>query len=208
MGVDTSFDLAKLHASVVHWVTEDTHQGCFVTDVQLRVVLWNRWMELHSGRSAAEVLGRSLLELYPDVGDREIKEYYQSALEGRVTILAHALHRYIIALPPTNSRSRLCSDAAERPHRPARRWRAVVGTVTIVEDVSDRLASESVLRKQIEAQQLARGTGRERAPRQRRIPLDALARDSHTAQRGPRLGTHPDRPRGRSIGRCSTARCT
>ena len=33
----------------------------------------------------------------------------------------------------------------------------LVGTVTIVEDVSDRLASESVLRKQIEAQQLARG---------------------------------------------------
>ena len=103
MGVDTSLELAKLHASVVHWVTEDTHQGCFVTDVQLRVVLWNRWMELHSGRSASEVLGRSLLDLYPDVGDREIKEYYQSALEGRVTILAHALHRYIIALPPTNS---------------------------------------------------------------------------------------------------------
>ena len=33
----------------------------------------------------------------------------------------------------------------------------LVGTVTIIEDVSDRLASESVLRKQIEAQQLARG---------------------------------------------------
>ena len=46
MGVDTSFDLARLNASVVHWVTEDTHQGCFVTDVQLRVVLWNRWWML------------------------------------------------------------------------------------------------------------------------------------------------------------------
>ena len=41
MGVDTSFDLAKLHASVVHWVTEDTHQGCFVTDLQLRVESFN-----------------------------------------------------------------------------------------------------------------------------------------------------------------------
>ena len=42
MGVDTSLELAKLHASVVHWVTEDTNQGCFVTDLQLRIVLWNR----------------------------------------------------------------------------------------------------------------------------------------------------------------------
>jgi signal transduction histidine kinase/ActR/RegA family two-component response regulator len=157
MGVDTSFELAKLHASVVRWVTEDTHQGCFVTDVQLRVVLWNRWMELHSGRSASEVLGRSLLELYPDVGDREIKEYYQSALEGRVTILAHALHRYIIALPPTNSDLGFAHMPQSGRIGPLDDAGVLVGTVTIVEDVSDRLASESVLRKQIEAQQLARG---------------------------------------------------
>jgi signal transduction histidine kinase/ActR/RegA family two-component response regulator len=157
MGVDTSFELAKLHASVVRWVTEDTHQGCFVTDVQLRVVLWNRWMELHSGRSASEVLGRSLLELYPDVGEREIKEYYQSALEGRVTILAHALHRYIIALPPTNSDLGFAHMPQSGRIGPLDDAGVLVGTVTIVEDVSDRLASESVLRKQIEAQQLARG---------------------------------------------------
>ena len=157
MGVDTSFELAKLHASVVRWVTEDTHQGCFVTDVQLRVVLWNRWMELHSGRSASEVLGRSLLDLYPDVGDREIKEYYQSALEGRVTILAHALHRYIIALPPTNSDLGFAHMPQSGRIGPLDDAGVLVGTVTIVEDVSDRLASESVLRKQIEAQQLARG---------------------------------------------------
>jgi signal transduction histidine kinase/ActR/RegA family two-component response regulator len=157
MGLDTSLELAKLHASVVHWVTEDTHQGCFVTDVQLRVVLWNRWMERHSGRSASEVLGRSLLDLYPDVGDREIKEYYQSALEGRVTILAHALHRYIIALPPTNSDLGFAHMPQSGRIGPLDDAGVLVGTVTIVEDVSDRLASESVLRKQIEAQQLARG---------------------------------------------------
>jgi signal transduction histidine kinase len=156
MGVETSFDLVKLNASVVRWVTEDTHQGCFVTDVQLRVVLWNRWMELHSGRSAAEVLGRSLLEVYPDVGEREIKEYYQSALEGRVTILSHALHRYIVALPPTNADLGFAHMPQSGRIGPLDDNGVLVGTVTIVEDVSDRLASESALRKQIEAQQLAR----------------------------------------------------
>ncbi len=156
MGVDTSFDVAKLNASVVRWVTEDTHQGCFVTDVQLRVVLWNRWMELHSGRSASEVLGRSLLEVYPDVAERDINEYYQSALEGRVTILSHALHRYIIALPPTNPDLGFVQMPQSGRIGPLDDHGVLVGTVTIVEDVSDRLASESALRKQIEAQQLAR----------------------------------------------------
>jgi signal transduction histidine kinase/ActR/RegA family two-component response regulator len=156
MGVETSLDFARLNASVVRWVTEDTHQGCFVTDVQLRVVLWNRWMELHSGRSQSEVLGRSLLELYPDVGEREIKEYYQSALEGRVTILSHALHRYLVALPPTNPDLGFAHMPQSGRIGPLDDAGVLVGTVTIVEDVSDRLASESVLRKQIEAQQLAR----------------------------------------------------
>ena len=49
-----------------------------------------------------------------------IKEYYQNALEGRVTIVSHGLHRYLVALPPTNPDLGFASDAAERPHRPAR----------------------------------------------------------------------------------------
>ena len=156
MGVDTSFDVARLHASVVRCVTEDTHQGFFVTDTQLRVVLWNRWMEIHSGRAAAEVLGRSLLELYPDVGEREIKEYYQSALEGRVTILSHALHRYLVALPPSIPDAGFAHMPQSGRIDPLIDAGVPVGTVTTIEDVSDRIASETALRKQIEAQQIAR----------------------------------------------------
>jgi signal transduction histidine kinase/CheY-like chemotaxis protein len=156
MGVDTSFDLVKLHASVVRCVTEDTHQGFFVTDTQLHVVLWNRWMEIHSGRTAAEVLGRSLLELYPDIGEREIKEYYQSALDGRVTILSHALHRYLLALPPSVPDAGFAHMPQSGRIDPLIDAGVLVGTVTTIEDVSDRLASETALRKQIEAQQLAR----------------------------------------------------
>ena len=156
MDVDTSFDLSKLHASVVRCVSEDTHQGFFVTDTQLRIVLWNRWMEIHSGRAAAEVVGRSLLELYPDVGEREIKEYYQSALEGRVTVLSHALHRFLLALPPSNPDAGFAHMPQSGRIDPLVDAGVLVGTVTIIEDVSDRIASESALRKQIEAQQLAR----------------------------------------------------
>ena len=156
MGVDTSFDVARLNASVVRCVTEDTHQGFFVTDVQLRIVLWNRWMEIHSGRAAAEVLGRSLLEMFPDVGEREIKEYYQSALEGRVTILSHALHRFLVALPPTHADTAIAHMPQSGRIGPLIDDGVLVGTVTIIEDVSDRLASESELRRRIEAQQVAR----------------------------------------------------
>src|SRR5262245_20406041 len=156
MDVDASLDLARLHASVVRSVSEDTHQGFFVTDAQLRVVLWNRWMEIHSGRSAAEVLGRSLLELYPDVAEREIKDYYQSALEGKVTVLSNALTRFVLALPPTNPDAGIPHMPQSGRIDPLIDGDAVIGATTTIEDVSDRIASESALRKQIEAQQLAR----------------------------------------------------
>jgi signal transduction histidine kinase/ActR/RegA family two-component response regulator len=156
MGVDTSFDSHRLHASVVRWVSEDTHQGFFVTDAQLRVVLWNRWMEIHSCRTASDVVGRSLLELFPDVAERGIKEYYQSALEGRVTILSHVLHRFVVALPPTNVDLGFSHMPQSGRIGPLTDAGVLVGTVTTVEDVSDRIASESTLRKQIESQRLAR----------------------------------------------------
>lgn len=156
MGVDASLDLARLHASVVRSVQEDTHQGFFVTDVQLRLVLWNRWMEIHSGRGASEVLGRSLLDVYPDVAEREIKDYYQSALEGKVTVLSHALHRFMLALPPTDPDAGFAHMPQSGRIDPLIDGGVVIGTATTIEDVSDRIASESALRKQIEAQQLAR----------------------------------------------------
>jgi len=175
MGVDASLDLGRLHASVVRCLTEDTHQGFFATDPQLRVVLWNRWMEIHSGRASADVVGRPLEELYPDVSARGIKEYYQSALEGRVTILSHALHRFILALPATTADTGSLQMPQSGRIGPLLEGGELVGTVTIIEDVSDRIASERTLRKQIDAQQTARAI----AEKALRVKDDFLSTLSH-----------------------------
>jgi signal transduction histidine kinase/ActR/RegA family two-component response regulator len=179
MGVDTSADLARLHASVARCVAEDTHQGFFVTDAELRVVLWNRWMEIHSGRTAADVLGRALGDLYPEVVERGIKEYYDSALEGRVTILSHVLHRFVVALPPTNVDLGFPHMPQSGRIGPLSEAGVLVGTVTIIEDVSDRIASESTLRKQIESQRLARAIA-EKALRAKDEFLSTLSHEIRT----------------------------
>jgi PAS domain S-box-containing protein len=178
MAVDTTLDFAKLHASVVRSVTEDTHQGFFATDAQLRIVLWNRWMEINSGRMASDVLGRPLVELYPDVAERGIKEYYQSALEGRVTMLSHALHRFVLALPSPNADVGSFMPQSGRIG-PLTDAGVLVGTATIVEDVSDRIASEGALRKQIEAQQAARAIA-EKALRVKDEFLSTLSHEIRT----------------------------
>jgi PAS domain S-box-containing protein len=158
MSSDLSLDIERLQAAVAHWLSHETQRGIFVTDQEFRLVVWNQWMELHSGRPASEVLGNSLFDLYPEAATRGIREYYDGALGGAVNMLSHAFHRFLLALPPTNPDL----GGAEMPQSahigPLTLDGTVVGTVTVIDDVSDRLATESALRKQIEAQRRARAT--------------------------------------------------
>ena len=158
MATELSLDVNRLQAALAHWLSHETQRGVFVTDPQFRLVIWNQWMEMHSGRSSSDVVGCSLFDLYPETATRGIREYYEEAVDGSVTVLSHAFHRYLLALPPTNTEL----GAAEMPQTahigPLSLDGTVVGTITIVEDVSDRLATEIALRRQIEAQRRARAT--------------------------------------------------
>jgi signal transduction histidine kinase/CheY-like chemotaxis protein len=158
MASNVSHDTGRLDAALAHWLSHETLRGVFVTDAQFRLVVWNQWMEIHSGRLSTDVIGRSLFELYPEAATRGIREYYEGAVEGSVTVLSHAFHRFLLALPPTNSEL----GAAEMPQSahigPLNLDGSVIGTVTVIDDVSDRLATEHALRKQIEAQRRARAT--------------------------------------------------
>jgi signal transduction histidine kinase len=158
MAPNVSLESGRLDAALAHWLSREAQRGVFVTDAQFRLVVWNQWMEIHSGRLSSDVIGCSLFELYPEAATRGIREYYEGAIEGSVSVLSHAFHRFLLALPPTNPEL----GAAEMPQSahigPLNLDGSVLGTVTIIDDVSDRLATEHALRKQIEAQRRARAT--------------------------------------------------
>ncbi|HUK33967.1 MAG TPA: histidine kinase dimerization/phospho-acceptor domain-containing protein, partial [Vicinamibacterales bacterium] len=149
---------ALVHAALARWFSELTHEGLFATDADLRVVVWNRWMEIHTRRMAAEVIGRPLFQLYPDLVSRGIDARYHDALrDGRVSTLSYSLHGYIIPVAPTGVDLGLPEMPQSGRIAPLRDDdSAVTGTVTAIQNVSERLASDAELRKQIEAQKLAR----------------------------------------------------
>jgi signal transduction histidine kinase/ActR/RegA family two-component response regulator len=158
MQSELSLDVAKLQPALVHWLANDSLRGVFVTDTEFRLVVWNQWMESHSGHPSSEVLGRSLFDLYPEAATRGIREYYEGAVDGAVTVLSHALHRHVIPLPPTNP-DLAYSEMPQSGHiGPLSHEGTVIGTVTVIDDVSERLATEIALRQQIEAQRRARAT--------------------------------------------------
>jgi signal transduction histidine kinase/ActR/RegA family two-component response regulator len=156
MADDRAAEAQRLPAALVRWFSELTYQGLFATDRDLRVILWNHWMEIHSHRAADEVLGRPLTELYPDLCSRGLEQYYEDALTGHISVMSHGLHRYVLRLPPTNRDLGFTEMPQSGRIGPLSDGETVIGTVTVLEDVSDRLASDAALRRQIDVQQMAR----------------------------------------------------
>ena len=148
-------DETAVQAALVRWFTDESRHGFFVTDRQFRVIAWNHWMELHSGYSAAEAQGRLIFDLFEDMTARGLDEYYESALAGRVTVSSHGLHRYLLPFAATNP-SLPFSQMPQSGHiGPLSNGGEIIGTVTVLEDVSERLATEAQLRTQIDAHRIA-----------------------------------------------------
>ena len=146
-----------MQAALARWFTEESRHGFFATDRQFRIIAWNHWMEVHSGYSASEAQGRLIFELFEDIVDRGLGEYYEGALEGHVSVSSHGLHRYLLPLPATNPALPFTQMPQSGHIGPLSNGTEIIGTVTVLEDVSERLATEAQLRTQIEAQQIATG---------------------------------------------------
>jgi signal transduction histidine kinase len=162
--------------ALTRWFAELNHQGIFATDAEIRVTMWNRWMELHSGLTRGDVLGRSLVELFPDLADRGLDQYYQLARAGQISLISFGLHKYVLPLPQTNPDLGLQFMPQSARIGPLWEQDTVSGTVTLIDDVSDRLGTELELRRQIQAQQLARATA-ERALRAKDEFLSTLSHE-------------------------------
>lgn len=73
--------------------------GAVVLDRERRVVLWNRWMALHSGRPAAEVLGRNFFVVFPELAGKRMDSAVQQALRDNFpAVLSQTLHKAPIPL--------------------------------------------------------------------------------------------------------------
>lgn len=153
----SSLDTQLLNAAVLRWVDLLAQQGIFTTDRDLVIRSWNRWLEDNTGHLASDVVGRRLFDALPDLEARGFAGYYEGALSGQLKVLAHALHRYIVPVV----------DPEERDVRQSGRITpleidgAVVGTITVIEDVTERVMNERELRAQIEASDRARALAEE-----------------------------------------------
>ena len=78
--------------------------GVLLLDANRRIARWNRWLEIASGKAASGVLGKTLEQVFGDIGDEhdvkrpEISNEMVLELEGSTTI-RDLETRYNIILP-------------------------------------------------------------------------------------------------------------
>jgi PAS domain S-box-containing protein len=153
----SSVDSQLLNAAVLRWLDTLAQQGIFTTDRDLIIRSWNRWLEEHTGHAAADMVGRPLFDAIPDLDGRGFAVYYESALAGQLKVLAHGLHRYIVPVVDREERDVRQSGRIT----PLEIGNSIVGTITVIEDVTERVMNERELRTQIEASDHARGLAEE-----------------------------------------------
>ncbi|HEX6185532.1 MAG TPA: ATP-binding protein [Pyrinomonadaceae bacterium] len=172
-----------LNAALLRWMNDLAGQGILITDANLKICAWNRWLEEHSELSASEVLGRNLLEVYTVLETRRLDRQYKWVLEGQTRVLSQRLHGHLLPLPTDASMSGFAEMQQTARISPliADDGR-VIGTLTVIEDVTERVAREAELQAQVDArtQALAREkAAREEAEEANRLKDEFLATVSH-----------------------------
>jgi signal transduction histidine kinase/ActR/RegA family two-component response regulator len=148
---------SALDVAVAHWFEELDDRGVFITDDRLIVRRWNHWLGAQTGRRADEVIGKPLLSLYPTLVDRGVDRYYRDALGGEVRILSERFHKFLLPITRNFHGAGLTEMAQTARIEPLCDGAgAVIGTITLIEDVTERVIAERELRNQIAASEQAR----------------------------------------------------
>jgi PAS domain S-box-containing protein len=164
-----------LSAAAQRWFAELDDRGVFITDDRLIIRRWNPWLAAQTGRTAEDTVGRPLLELYPALVERGVDRYYRDALGGEVRILSERFHKFLLPITRNFHGTGVTEMAQTARIEPLTDNGTVVGTITLIEDVTERVIAERELRNQIAASEQARRIAEEAS----RLKDEFLATLSH-----------------------------
>ena len=117
--------------------------GIFTTDIHLVVRTWDAWLEHVTSRTAREVLGKPLPEVFPEIRSRGLIAALRRVLDnGAVELLAPALHEYLIACPPGAGARKFQLMQQRVVIAPLREGEKITGLVATIEDVTSRREKE------------------------------------------------------------------
>ncbi len=120
-------------------VITGAREGIIVYDRELKIRLWNRFMEEMTGMKAADVLGRSTLELFPFHQEMGNDILMRQALEG----ITGESSDFEFVIPATGRKG--WAKSIFSPNYDAHG--TIIGVIGIVRNITERKRAEEFLRK-------------------------------------------------------------
>ncbi|HEY3964579.1 MAG TPA: ATP-binding protein [Planctomycetaceae bacterium] len=135
-----------IDAAAFNSLQQVTNWGILTTDANLAVTSVNDWFETNCGRAAGEIVGRKLLDVFPEIAARFLDERYRQVLAGGTAILSQRLHGYLFSMPSSVDGGHATHMQQSIRIVPLLSAGQVVGTLTVIEDVTERFELETSLR--------------------------------------------------------------
>jgi signal transduction histidine kinase/ActR/RegA family two-component response regulator len=164
-----------LQEAVQRWMNELSAQGILITDTDLIIQGWNHWLEVHSGRAANTMIGQHLFDAYPELIERGLNKYYEDVLDGQVRLLSHRFHHYLLPMASQPDEDTFPQMQQSARIAPLINQEQVIGTITVIDDVTERIAREVQLMRLLVQEQAAR----KEAEQANRLKDEFLATVSH-----------------------------
>jgi diguanylate cyclase (GGDEF)-like protein len=124
--------------------------GVLVTDQDLHVVQLNRWLVQRLSAAQLALVGEPLTTVFPELAEHNLLPAYQMVLQqGQPLALPTSVHRYVIRLPAPAGAA-LSEMAQATTIVPLFEAAAISGTLTLIQDVSQGLAAERHLQREID----------------------------------------------------------
>jgi PAS domain S-box-containing protein len=171
----TDTDTALREAAMLRWFQELADRGVFTTDETLAVRTWNGWLEAQTGWPEDAVIGKPVSEVIPGFAERGLERYYREALGGEIRLLSERFHKYLLPISRSFHTAGLTEMAQSARIGPLLSGTRVIGTITVIDDVTERVISERELRNQISVSDRARQVAEEAS----RLKDEFLATLSH-----------------------------
>jgi diguanylate cyclase (GGDEF)-like protein len=124
--------------------------GVLVTDVDLNLVQFNRWLAQRLSAAQVARVGQPLGEVFPELVEHNLLAAFQLVLqEGQSLTLPASVHRFVLALPAPAG-SGLSGMAQATTIAPLFADGAVTGALALIQDVSQAVAAERHLQREID----------------------------------------------------------
>jgi len=137
--------------ALLNWLSELAPAGILITDAELRVSFANNWFERYLIPKLDTVVGLHIIEVAPELKQRGFYRYYESALAGETRVLSHRFHRYLFPMTPLGGAiGGLTVMQQSATISPWRQEGKIVGTITVIDDVTERVVRENELYRKVQ----------------------------------------------------------